>query len=47
MSNLSIKFDTMEQSQREVKKLRNIIEAESKILLLMIEEAKKRGVTIQ
>ena len=45
MNNLSIKLDNMEKSQKEVKRLRNVIEAESKILRLLIEEANRRGVT--
>jgi hypothetical protein len=46
MNNLNVKCDTMERTQKEVKRLTNIINAESKILSLMIEEILKRGVTI-
>lgn len=45
MTKLNEINNEMECKQKEVKRLSNIIEAESKILLLMIEEAKKRGVT--
>lgn len=43
MNILNAKCNELNMAEKEVKRLRNQIEAESKILLLILEEYKRRG----
>lgn len=43
MNTLLNKFNSIEQFQKEMNKQLNIVEAESKILLLIIQEINRRG----
>ena len=47
MNNLNVKFDSMEQSQRELKRKLNQLEAESKILLYILEAINERRIPIK
>lgn len=47
MNNLEAKYDDMKRTQREIRRIENIIDAESIILKMMIEEALRRGAIAQ
>jgi flagellar basal body P-ring protein FlgI len=43
MNNLNVKFDNMEQSQKKLNKKLNQLEAESKLVLYILEAINKKG----